>query len=65
MARKLFLVYLVISFGPLLLAMAAWALRDALKRALESPEGSKVGGNGSEDGLAHTVEEVRASGSEG
>ncbi|MFQ6020235.1 MAG: hypothetical protein ACE5KW_05720 [Dehalococcoidia bacterium] len=65
MARKLFLSYLAISLGPLALAMAAWALRDALKRTFQPTEESGVGADGSEEDLAQTVEEVRAAGSEG
>ncbi|MFQ5880071.1 MAG: hypothetical protein ACE5IZ_07870 [Dehalococcoidia bacterium] len=62
MTRKLFLAYLAITLGPLALAMAAWVVRDALRR-LPAAKGWRPGGrrDGSEETLERTVEEVRAS----
>ncbi|MFQ5880172.1 MAG: hypothetical protein ACE5IZ_08375 [Dehalococcoidia bacterium] len=62
MTRKLFLAYLAITLGPLALAMAVWAVRDALRR-LPASRGWRPGvpRDGSEESLERAVEEVRAS----
>ena len=58
MARKLFLLYLAVVFGPWLLLALVFALRDWLARQREPhPRGD---GRAEEERLADTVEEVRA-----
>lgn len=59
MARKLFLLYLAIVFGPWLLFALAFALRDWIvrRRAERYPRGD---GHAEGERLTETVEEVRA-----
>ena len=63
MARMLLALYLAIMFGPLALAVALWTVRDALKAIFRAKgEAAAARTDGSEEGLQHTVEEVRANG---
>lgn len=63
MARLLLVLYLGIMLGPLALALALWAIRDGLRAIFRTEgEAEAAGTDGSEAGLRHTVEEVRASG---
>lgn len=58
MARRLLLIYLLIVFGPLASAAAAFALRDILAR--RRPHPSEGNGHAEAEALEHTVEEVQA-----
>ncbi|MEE8370279.1 MAG: hypothetical protein V3S00_05880 [Dehalococcoidia bacterium] len=58
MARRLFLAYIALVFGPLALATAAFALRDFLARRGLPP--SAGNGHAEADALENTVEEVQA-----
>ncbi len=58
MGRRLFLAYVAVVFGPLVLATAAFALRDFLARRGLPP--SAGNGHAEADALEDTVEEVKA-----
>jgi len=61
--RILFALYLGVMFGPLVLAVVAWSLRNGLKAVFKTQaEAEEAGTDGSVGGLLHTVEEVRATG---
>ena len=58
MARRLFLAYVAVILGPLVVVAAAFALRDLLaRRGRPSPAGN---GHAEAEALEHTVEEVQA-----
>ncbi len=58
MARRLLVLYLLITFGPLIAFAAAFAARDLLSQQRPAPEHGN--GHAEAEGLEHTVEEVRA-----
>lgn len=58
MARRLFVLYLLITLGPLVVAAAAFTLRDLLSR--RRPDPSESNGHAEAEALEHTVEEVQA-----
>lgn len=59
-AVRLLAVYLAIVFVPLLVAAAAFAVKDAVRRAArQAPQGN--GHSRAGEGLEHTVEELRVS----
>ncbi len=59
MARRLFLAYVAVILGPLVVVAAAFALRDLLgRRGRPSSAGN---GHAEAEALEHTVEEVQAS----
>ena len=58
MARRLFLAYVAVVFGPLALATAAFAIRDFLARRGRPP--SAGNGHAEAGALENTVEEVKA-----
>jgi membrane protein implicated in regulation of membrane protease activity len=63
-AARLLAVYIAIVLAPLLVAAAAFALRDLLRRtARRKPTGN--GHSEAGEGLEHTVEELRVSQAEG
>ena len=60
MAVRLFGIYIAIVLAPVLVASAAFALRDLLRRtARRKPTGN--GHREAGEGLEHTVEELRVS----
>ncbi len=59
MARRLFLVYVAVILGPLVVVAGAFALRDLL--AWRGRPSSAGNGHAEAEALEHTVEEVQAS----
>ncbi len=57
-ARRLFLAYLAFVLGPMVVASAAFALRNLLVR--RAPPASQGNGHAEAEALEHTVEEVQA-----
>ncbi len=58
MARRLFLVYVAVILGPLVVVAGAFALRDLLAR--RGRPASAGNGHAEAEALEHTVEEVQA-----
>ena len=58
MVRRLFLAYVAVVLGPLVLATAAFAIRDLLARRGRPP--SAGNGHAEAEALEDTVEEVKA-----
>ncbi len=58
MARRLFLTYVAVILGPLVVVAAAFALRDLLAR--RGRPSSAGNGHAEAEALEHTVEEVQA-----
>ena len=59
MARRLFLAYIAVILGPLVVGAAAFALRNLLAR--RGRPSSAGNGHAEAEALGHTVEEVQAS----
>ena len=58
MARRLFLAYIAVILGPLVVGAAAFALRNLLVRRGRPSSGGN--GHAKAEALEHTVEEVQA-----
>lgn len=58
MTLRLVILYLLIVLGPLVVAAAAFALRDLLVR--RRPDTSQGNGHAEAEALEHTVEDVQA-----